>query len=162
MTQVVWGQAPWLPSFLVSALQVVPKNLVWDQAVIRETDSPPRYPLRGAKATSQRTGPQATRVRGKLEIHPLCTPSPCPVRKGTASPVSRHSNPLKALLGMMLNPFGYQSKALEEQRGHREGLRPPTPSCPLAQLHRFSLGKTAGSHVFHQQAGLASRQAGLF
>lgn len=26
------------------------------------------------------------------------------------------------------------------------------PACPLAQLHQFSLGKTARSHVFHQHS----------
>lgn len=85
MQQVVWGQALWLPSFLVSALQVVPKNLGLDQAVIRETDSPPHY-QEEPKTTSQRTGPQATRIRGKLEIHPLLHPFTMPCRKRDSQP----------------------------------------------------------------------------
>lgn len=86
MTQVVWGQAPWLPSFLVSALQVVPKNLVWDQAVIRETDSPPRYPLRGAKSHIATHGISSNKSKGEIG-------NPSPLHPFTMPCKKRHSQP---------------------------------------------------------------------
>lgn len=79
----------------------------------------------------QRTGPQATRVRGELEIHPLCIPSPGPVTKRKASPVSRHSKPPEALLGMMLNPSGCQSRPPARLSRTREGTeKGPYPHRP--------------------------------
>lgn len=127
-------------SFMISLLQMVPNS--------RPGPASHRFPtpLQNTNHTATCGTASNKSKGGNWKYTPTCALSPAPVTTGT--PTSSSLRPFQVpqsitLRTAMLNLLSHPA---EQQERH------PAPSCPLAQLHRLRLGKTAQSHLFHQRS----------